>query len=185
MRGNVIIFALASAVAFGPVGCGARTGNELDRVAAAGSAGDDATAPSVGAVDEVPMQYPSPQDACLASSRSTHAYASESDLASLLVGRWMLCNPGTPNPYWSAEGVGLDLLTGGLAYPLYRGNSGQIMRGSGDYVWRYRVAPGQGTAFDLAFDGGGEPTFHSVLTDDPRKLVLDDGQTRYTFAPAQ
>jgi hypothetical protein len=56
----------------------------------------------------------------MASSQSGHAYSSEADLQSLLVGRWMLCNPGTPNGYWSAEGVALDLLADGLSYPLFR-----------------------------------------------------------------
>jgi hypothetical protein len=37
----------------------------------------------------------------------------------------------------------------------------------------------------MVFEGGGNPTFHSTLEDNPRKLVMDDGHTQYTFAPAQ
>ncbi len=169
-------------------GCGGRTGDALDLSAGpelTGDAGGTTPGAGVGSTTDTPMQYESPQEACLMSSGSTHAYASLGDLQSLLVGRWMLCNPGSPNAYWSAAGVGLDLLGDGLVYPLFRGNAGMIIRGGGDYVWRYSVATGQGTAFDLVFQGGGDPTLHSVLTDDPRKLVMDDGQTRFTFAPAQ
>ncbi len=37
----------------------------------------------------------------------------------------------------------------------------------------------------MVFEGGGDPTFHSQLQDDPRKLVMNDGKKLYTFAPAQ
>jgi hypothetical protein len=184
MRRASALLALALAA------CGARTGNGLDL--AAESVQGDAAITAVGAGDqptrgpsaETPVSYESPQDACLTDSRSIHGYASKDDLQSMLTGRWMLCNPGTPNAYWSGAGIGIDLLESGLAYPLFRRDSGAIFRASG-YVWRYSVAPGDGTNFDLVFEGGGDPTFHTVLTDDPRKLVMDDGMNRYTFAPAQ
>jgi hypothetical protein len=162
--------------------CGARTGT-LDLASTSGLGDEDAgTGPGQSAT---PVSFESPQEACLMDSRSIHAYASKDDLQSLLTGRWMLCNPGTPNPYWSAAGVGIDLLESGLAYPLFRFNNGQITRGGGLYIWHYSIALSDGTNFDLAFEGGGDPTFHTVLTDDPRKLVMDDGMTRYTFSPAQ
>ena len=121
----------------------------------------------------------------MAARGSTHAYASEAEVQSLLVGRWMLCNPGTPGPYWSAAGVGLDLLADGLCYPLFRGKGSQIFRGGGEYVWHYSVVPGDGAGFDMVFEGGGNPTFASRLEDGPRKLVMDDGHKVYTFAPAE
>jgi hypothetical protein len=179
--------------------CGARTDliPAMDDAADGATDGSTAQPPSMstaqppsmttpaGTPADVPAQYASPQDACMASDGAALAYASETDLQSLLVGRWMLCNPGTPNPYWSAAGVGLDLLSGGLAYPLFRGTGAQIVRGSGAYVWRYGVVPANGSAFDMVFEGGGNPTFHSTLEDNPRKLVMTDGQNQYTFAPAQ
>lgn len=182
----IVAFAIVCPAAISLLGaCGARTGAEQDLSSTpSGRTTDAAVSTSTPSTGDVPTRYESPQQACLTSSASTHAYSSEADLQSLLIGRWMLCNPGTPNGYWSAEGLGLDLLASGIVYPLFRGNNGQIMRGGGEYLSRYSVVPGQGTAFDLVFQGGGDPTFHSVLTDDPRKLVMDDGQ-RYTFAPAQ
>jgi hypothetical protein len=37
----------------------------------------------------------------------------------------------------------------------------------------------------MVFQGGGDPTFSSEIGDEPRKLMMDDGHARYTFAPAQ
>jgi hypothetical protein len=169
------------------VACGARTdvpspSSESQAVAPPSTAPADQ--PTQAPADE-PTPYEAPQDACMTDSASTRAYSSAADLNSLLVGRWMMCNPGTPNAYWSAEGVGLDLLADGLCYPLYRRNGTEIIRGGGDYVWRYSAVPGQGALFDMVFEGGGNPTFASQLGDDPRKLVMDDGKKKYVFAPAQ
>ena len=167
--------------------CGARTGNELDLSATGPELTSDGGGTTPGAsLGDTPTQYESPQDACLTSSKSTHAYASLADLQSLLIGRWMLCNPGSSNGYWLGASFGVDLLADGHVYPLYRAPNGSIIRGGADYaVWHYTLVPAQGTAFDMAFEGGGDPTVHAVLTDDPRKLVMDDGQNRDTFAPAQ
>ncbi len=165
--------------------CGARTGVPSPTSEEPTEGVTPASAP-VDPTIEAPIQYEAPQDACMTSSGSAHAYLSEADLQSLLVGRWMLCNPGTPNAYWSAAGVGLDLLADGRCYGLFRPTGSQIVRDEEtDHVWRYTAVPGDGVAFDMVFVGGGDPTFHSKLEDNPRKLVMDDGQKQYTFAPAQ
>jgi len=80
--------------------------------------------------------------------------------------------------------------TRGTSTPLVGGaglrrNGTEIIRGGGDYVWRYSAVPGQGALFNMVFEGGGNPTFASQLGDDPRKLLMDDGEKKYALAPAQ
>jgi hypothetical protein len=104
----------------------------------------------------------------------------------------MLCNPGTPNPYWSAAGVGLDLLTVGRAYPLFRDAAGQIVRGGGAYVWAYQLSLIDDSRFDIIFELGDTSvsspkyaTLHGQLGYNPEKLMLDDSTDAFVFAPAQ
>jgi hypothetical protein len=109
----------------------------------------------------------------------------------------MLCNPGTPNGYWSAAGVGLDFLAGGRVYPLFRDDAGQIFRGGGQYVWAYQLSLIDDSRFDVIFELddvlAGDPfdaspqyvTFHGRLGYKPEKLTLDEGVHAFAFAPAQ
>lgn len=189
-----IVSALAPATALVLVGllvaCGARTDVPSATSETTGPTEVPPGSTPVGSTGETPIQPPgpfeSPQDACMMSNGPAHTYSSEADLQSLLVGRWMLCNPGTANAYWSAADVGLDLLADGRCYGLARRGDTQLVRDEEeDHVWRYSVVPGNGQAFDMVFVGGGDPTIHSKLQDDPRKLVLDDGKKKYVFAPAQ
>ena len=164
------------------LGCGARSDLGVDSSLAAGAYafGSDADSPLVA-----------PQDACQSNTVGTRTYQSEAELQALLVGRWMLCNPGTPNPYWSAAGVGLDILADGRVYPLSRDNYGQIVRGGGA-IWAYSLFVIDDRQFDVTFELDklsvslpSQATFHGQLGDSPEKLTLDDGSHAYVLAPAQ
>ena len=175
--------ALASASAAWLLGllgaCGART----DVPAGPSESGGLAPA-STAPGGDVPVHYDSPQDACMASDGPGHAYASEADLQSLLAGRWMMCNPGTPNAYWSAEGVGLDLLASGLAYPLYRRNDGQISVEAATTCGAMPSPPAE-TGSTWSSRAAATPRSTRSCKTHPRKLVMNDGKKLYTFAPAQ
>jgi hypothetical protein len=100
---------------------------------------------------------------CQAAPQTSVSYATQAQLAELLVGRWQRC----ASPQAPGEEVGVEFVAEGWWYPLIR-QGGSVVRGSGSGgPWQY-LPPGEINVISGQPDPHGQFVLDGVYTDPPR-----------------